>query len=98
MPEDETIAGFQNLQMLSISSCSLSGKIPLWLSKLKKLQVLHLRTNRLSGSIPAWIKSLESLTNLDISDNRFTGDPSSLSGYENAKNKHGCNPCRYRFI
>nr|TKW37922.1 hypothetical protein SEVIR_1G080900v2 [Setaria viridis] len=73
MPEDETIAGFQNLQFLSISNCSLSGKIPLWLSKLKKLQVLLLNMNHLSGSIPAWIKNLESLITLDISDNRLTG-------------------------
>jgi Leucine-rich repeat (LRR) protein len=73
MPEDETIAGFQNLQILSISNCSLSGKIPLWLSKLKKLQVLILYMNHLSGPIPSWIKNLESLTTLDISDSRLTG-------------------------
>jgi Leucine-rich repeat (LRR) protein len=82
--EDETIAGFQNLQMLLICNCSLSGKIPLWLSKLKKLQVLILYMNHLSGPIPSWIKNLESLTTLDISDSRLTGgDPSSLNGYEN---------------
>ena len=43
MPEDETIDGFQNLQFLSIRGCSLSGKIPLWISKLKKLKVLQLQ-------------------------------------------------------
>ncbi|KAG0531752.1 hypothetical protein BDA96_04G049200 [Sorghum bicolor] len=79
MPEDETIDGFQNLQVLSMSNCSLSGKIPLWLSKLKNLQVLLLHTNQLSGPIPAWIKSLKSLFHLDISSNKFTGDiPTAL--------------------
>ncbi|CAL4971334.1 unnamed protein product [Urochloa decumbens] len=73
IPEDETIAGFQNLQFLSIPSCSLSGKIPLWISKLKKLKVLQLQENKLRGPLPAWIKSLESLSYLDISDNRLIG-------------------------
>ncbi|CAO2037202.1 unnamed protein product [Urochloa humidicola] len=79
MPEDETIDGFQNLQVLSISDCSLSGKIPLWLSKLKNLQVLFLHTNQLTGPIPAWIKSLKSLFYLDISSNKLTGEiPTAL--------------------
>jgi Leucine-rich repeat (LRR) protein len=73
MPEDETIDGFQNLQVLFISGCSLSGKIPLWISKLRKLKVLQLQENQLNGPLPAWIKSLESLSYLDISDNRLTG-------------------------
>lgn len=38
MPEDETIEGFQNLRILSLARCSLSGKIPLWLSKLMNLK------------------------------------------------------------
>ncbi|KAF8776334.1 hypothetical protein HU200_003561 [Digitaria exilis] len=79
MPEDETIDGFQNLQVLSISNCSLSGKIPLWLSNLKNLQVLLLHTNQLSGPIPTWIKSLKSLFHLDISSNMLTGEiPTAL--------------------
>ncbi|KAG2656062.1 hypothetical protein PVAP13_1KG051800 [Panicum virgatum] len=79
MPEDEIIGGFPNLQILSLSNCSLSGKIPLWLSKLEKLQVLTLHTNQLSGPIPAWIKSLKSLFHLDISNNKLTGEiPTAL--------------------
>ncbi|KAL6629145.1 hypothetical protein ACP70R_028910 [Stipagrostis hirtigluma subsp. patula] len=74
MPEDETIDGFQNLQVLSISGCSLSGKIPLWLSKLKNLEMLFLHKNQLSGPIPAWIKSLSSLFHLDVSNNNLTGE------------------------
>ncbi|KQJ93381.1 hypothetical protein BRADI_3g04187v3 [Brachypodium distachyon] len=73
MPEDEVIDGFQNLQVLSIGDCSLSGKIPLWLSKLTKLQMLFLPKNQLSGPIPDWIKSLNVLFHLDISENNLTG-------------------------
>ncbi|CAN6247143.1 unnamed protein product [Urochloa humidicola] len=73
MPEDDTIAGFQNLQFLALPGCSLSGGIPLWISKLKKLKVLKLQKNQLSGALPAWIKNLESLSYLDLSENRFTG-------------------------
>jgi Leucine-rich repeat (LRR) protein len=79
MPEDETIDGFQNLQVLSISGSLLSGKIPLWLSKFKNLRMLFLNTNQLSGPIPAWIKSLKSLFYLDIANNNLTGEiPTAL--------------------
>ncbi|RCV05412.1 hypothetical protein SETIT_1G082300v2, partial [Setaria italica] len=66
MPEDETVDGFQNLQFLSLSDCSLTGKIPFWLSNLKNLQILLLENNQLSGPVPAWIKN--------ISENNFTGE------------------------
>jgi hypothetical protein len=36
MPDDDSIDGFENLQVLSLSECSLLGKIPYWLSKIKK--------------------------------------------------------------
>uniref|UniRef100_A0A0A9CQU5 non-specific serine/threonine protein kinase n=1 Tax=Arundo donax TaxID=35708 RepID=A0A0A9CQU5_ARUDO len=74
MPQDETIDGFENLQVLVISNCSLSGKIPLWISKFKNLQMLLLHTNQLSGPIPTWIKSLKSLFHLDVSNNNLTGE------------------------
>ncbi|XP_004951805.1 receptor-like protein 2 [Setaria italica] len=80
MPEDETIDGFQNLQFLSLSRCSLSGKIPLWLSNLKNLEMLLLHNNQLAGQIPAWIKSLKLLFHLDISENNLTGEiPADLT-------------------
>jgi len=49
MPEDESIGGFENVQILSLDGCSLSGKIPHWLSKLTNLGVLMLHGNRLTG-------------------------------------------------
>ncbi|RCV05415.1 hypothetical protein SETIT_1G082600v2 [Setaria italica] len=74
MPEDEKFGGFQNLRALSISECSLSGKIPLWLSKLKNLEMLFLQRNQLTGPIPAWIKNLTSLFHLDLSYNNLSGE------------------------
>uniref|UniRef100_A0A0E0G1H9 Leucine-rich repeat-containing N-terminal plant-type domain-containing protein n=1 Tax=Oryza nivara TaxID=4536 RepID=A0A0E0G1H9_ORYNI len=75
MPEDIPITdGFQSLQVLSIPSCSLSGKIPLWLSKLAKLEVLDLSNNQLTGPIPDWIHDLNFLYFIDISNNKLTGD------------------------
>ncbi|KAB2607445.1 receptor-like protein 2 [Pyrus ussuriensis x Pyrus communis] len=44
--------GFQNLQMLDLSSCELNGEIPQWLSKLRKVGVLILSFNRITQSIP----------------------------------------------
>ncbi|KAL6888493.1 hypothetical protein ACP4OV_009519 [Aristida adscensionis] len=79
MPQDETIDGFHSLQVLCMSGCSLSGRIPRWLSKLQKLQMLSLHANQLSGQIPPWIKRLKSLFNLDISNNNLTGEiPAAL--------------------
>uniref|UniRef100_A0ACD5Z6P1 Uncharacterized protein n=1 Tax=Avena sativa TaxID=4498 RepID=A0ACD5Z6P1_AVESA len=74
MPDDEIVDGFQNLQFLSIAGCSLSGNIPLWLSKLTKLEMLFLQDNQLSGPIPGWINSLNLLFHLDISNNSLTGE------------------------
>ncbi|CAL4971367.1 unnamed protein product [Urochloa decumbens] len=74
MPEDETIDGYQNLQVLSMADCSLSGKIPHWLSKLKKLRELFLYSNQLTGTIPPWINSLNLLFVLDVSNNSLVGE------------------------
>ncbi|VAI55569.1 unnamed protein product [Triticum turgidum subsp. durum] len=77
MPEDDGINGFENLQVLSMSDCSLSGTIPDWLSKLTNLRVLFLQSNQLTGPIPEWISSLNLLLYLDISNNSFTGEIST---------------------
>jgi len=56
MPEDDIIEGFENLQVFSMKDCSLSGKMPPWLSKLKNLE-----------RKPDWIGNLDSLFYIDIS-------------------------------
>uniref|UniRef100_A0A8I6YIT6 Leucine-rich repeat-containing N-terminal plant-type domain-containing protein n=2 Tax=Hordeum vulgare subsp. vulgare TaxID=112509 RepID=A0A8I6YIT6_HORVV len=79
MPEDVSTDGFKNLQVLYINHCSLSGKIPDWLSKLPNLGMLFLQGNQLTGPIPEWISSLHFLFCLDISNNSLTGEiPSAL--------------------
>ncbi|BAF07845.1 tyrosine-sulfated glycopeptide receptor 1 [Oryza sativa Japonica Group] len=74
IPQDETIDGFENLQALSVDHCSLSGRIPLWLSKLTNLKLLFLSNNQLTGPIPDWISSLNRLFYLDISNNSLAGE------------------------
>jgi Leucine-rich repeat (LRR) protein len=74
MPENDTVDGFENLQVLSIRDCKLFGKIPIWISKLENLEMLILSDNQLTGSIPAWIKVLTNLFYLDVSNNNLTGE------------------------
>jgi hypothetical protein len=45
IPRDETINGFENLQVLTIDACPLVGEIPLWISKLRKLMMIYRATN-----------------------------------------------------
>uniref|UniRef100_A0A0D9VCD8 non-specific serine/threonine protein kinase n=1 Tax=Leersia perrieri TaxID=77586 RepID=A0A0D9VCD8_9ORYZ len=79
MPDDDSIDSFKNLQVLTLDNCSLSGKIPRWLSKLSSLKVLSLDNNQLTGQIPDWISSLNFLFYLDISNNNLTGEiPTAL--------------------
>ncbi|XP_051195023.1 receptor-like protein 2 [Lolium perenne] len=79
MPDDYTIDGFENLQVLGLNDCSLSGHIPHWLSKLTNLRMIFLLNNRLTEPIPDWISSLNFLFCLDISNNSLTGTiPSAL--------------------
>ncbi|CAN6237167.1 unnamed protein product [Urochloa humidicola] len=80
MPDDDGIDGFGNLQVLSISECSLLGKIPHWLSKLGNLEMLFLHSNQLTGTIPDWISTLNFLFYVDISNNNLTGEiPTALT-------------------
>jgi Leucine-rich repeat (LRR) protein len=79
MPQDEDMDGFGNIQVLGIQNCSLFGKLPVWLSKLRNLKMLLLWNNRLTGPIPSWINNLQSLYNIDISNNSLTGEiPAAL--------------------
>ncbi|KAM3240128.1 hypothetical protein ACQJBY_053674 [Aegilops geniculata] len=74
MPDDDTIVGFERLQVLGTGGCQLSGKIPLWLSRLTDLEMLLLNSNQLTGPIPRWINSLSRLFYIDVSSNRLTGE------------------------
>ncbi|VAI55556.1 unnamed protein product [Triticum turgidum subsp. durum] len=74
MPQDDRIDGFENLQVLDMDGCQLSGKIPLWISRVTNLEVLILRSNQLTGPMPGWINSLNHLSYIDVSNNNLKGE------------------------
>jgi Leucine-rich repeat (LRR) protein len=74
MPNDDIFDGFENLEVLDIKDCQLSGKIPLWMSRLTNLAMLRLNNNKLTGPIPGWINSLSYLFFIDVSNNSLTGE------------------------
>ncbi|XP_068323441.1 receptor-like protein 3 [Pyrus communis] len=77
MPDGDLMvdsSGFQNLSYVSLSRCQLTGKVPVWLSKLKKLEVFDLSSNRLTGPIPGWLGTLPSLYFINLDDNFISGE------------------------
>ncbi|VAI55546.1 unnamed protein product [Triticum turgidum subsp. durum] len=74
MPEDDSIDGFENLQVLDMKNCQLSGEIPLWILRLTNLEMLVLNSNQLTGPIPSWINSLRFLFFMDVSNNNLIGE------------------------
>lgn len=61
------------LEVLDLSSCSITGTIPADLSRLSRLAVLDLSKNSISGNIPLSLTSLQNLTILDVSSNSIDG-------------------------
>ncbi|KAL3578264.1 hypothetical protein D5086_019768 [Populus alba] len=79
LPADPTLH-FENLKVLVIANCRLTGSIPQWLSNSSKLQLVDLSWNNLSGTIPSWFGGFVNLFYLDLSNNSFTGEiPRSLT-------------------
>jgi Leucine-rich repeat (LRR) protein len=73
--------GFQNLQVLALGRCKLSGQVPSWLANISSLQVIDLSYNQIRGSIPGWLDNLSSLFYLDLSNNLLSGEfPLKLTG------------------
>ncbi|CAN6558149.1 unnamed protein product [Malus baccata var. baccata] len=66
--------GFQNLRVLSLADCGLTGQIPGWLSNLKNLEMLELNINQITGSIPSWLGTLPKLSYVDLSANQISGE------------------------
>lgn len=72
------------LQVLDLSSCSITGSIPLSFGDMSRLNYLYLSDNSLSGSIPSSLGQLLSVSVLDLSQNSLTGSiPSSFSALGN---------------
>ncbi|XP_042486734.1 tyrosine-sulfated glycopeptide receptor 1-like [Macadamia integrifolia] len=74
IPDTIDSDGFQNLRVLALGGCNLTGQVPTWLFNLKKLAVLDLSQNYLLGSVPGWLGSLPKLFYVDLSSNLFTGE------------------------
>ncbi|KAF8093170.1 hypothetical protein N665_0389s0033 [Sinapis alba] len=67
------------LQVLDLSSCSITGTIPADLSGLSRLTVLDLSNNSIQGNIPLSLTSLQNLSFLDLSSNSVDGSiPASI--------------------
>ncbi|KAL0390402.1 UNVERIFIED_CONTAM: Tyrosine-sulfated glycopeptide receptor 1 [Sesamum calycinum] len=67
-------SGFQNLQILSLEGCNLTGQIPSWIAKLRNLKGLDLSDNRISGPIPTWLGEMPDLFALNLSRNLLSGN------------------------
>ncbi|PNT65914.1 hypothetical protein BRADI_3g04227v3 [Brachypodium distachyon] len=74
MPDDDGIVGFENLKVFDIGGCQLTGKIPLWISRVTNMEMLLLSDNQLTGPMPGWINSLSHLFFMDVSNNSLTGE------------------------
>ncbi|XP_004296182.1 PREDICTED: receptor-like protein 2 [Fragaria vesca subsp. vesca] len=66
--------GFQNLRMLVLRQCELTGQLPIWLSKVKKLKILALESNRITGIIPSWLGTLPRLFFIQLDNNQISGE------------------------
>ncbi|CAN6561051.1 unnamed protein product [Malus baccata var. baccata] len=78
MPSDDEMVGFdgfRHLRILGLSFCDLTGRIPLWLAKLKSLKMLDLGNNKITGTIPSWLGTdLPRLFSIDLSANLISGE------------------------
>ena len=73
-----------NLQVLSLSTNTLSGEIPAELGSLTNLQILSLSANGLSGEIPEELANLANLRRLDLLQNGLSGEiPEELGNLAN---------------
>ncbi|KAL2239726.1 UNVERIFIED_CONTAM: Receptor-like protein 3 [Sesamum indicum] len=67
-------SGFQNLQILTLGGCNLTGQIPSWIAKLRNIKVLNLSYNKISGPIPTWVGDMPHLFVLNLTKNFLSGD------------------------
>ncbi|KAL1203655.1 putative LRR receptor-like serine/threonine-protein kinase [Cardamine amara subsp. amara] len=75
---------FLKLQVLDLSSCSVSGVVPFTFGNLTSLRTLNLSQNTLTGLVPSSFGELLNLSELDLSKNSLTGAlPSSFSSLKN---------------
>ncbi|XP_077226325.1 polygalacturonase inhibitor-like [Tasmannia lanceolata] len=77
------IGKLNNLQLLQLTSNSLSGSIPEFLGTLQPLNVLVLSSNKFSGTIPSILANLTNLNAIWLDHNQLTGNiPESFGGLQ----------------
>jgi hypothetical protein len=75
-----------DLQILSLSSCGLSGPIHGSFSRLRSLAEISLPGNRIAGKVPEFFAGFSSLSTLDLRDNDFEGQfPAEVFRLKNLK-------------
>ncbi|XP_047169444.1 receptor-like protein 41 [Vigna umbellata] len=67
------LSSLTSMQVLSMSSCNLSGPLDSSLVKLQSLLILQLNQNNLAGPVPESLGSLFNLTTLQLSDCGLNG-------------------------
>jgi len=67
------LSSLQNLQVLSMSSCNISGPIDSSLATLEKLSIIRLSLNNISSSVPEFFANFSNLNVLEISSCSLTG-------------------------
>ena len=70
----DKIGQLKNLEILSLSGCSLNGILPNQLQELDKLTHLYLANNQLSGEIPTSLAQCLSLKFLQLRNNLLSGE------------------------
>lgn len=74
-------ASYQTLQVLDLSSNTLSGEISPTIGNFSNLQILNMSKNSLAGSIPTSLGQLKATMVLDLSYNQLNGSiPSEIGG------------------
>lgn len=71
---------YPQMELLDLSTNSLTGMLPGDIGTMEKIRVLNLANNKLSGELPSDLNKLSGLESLDLSNNTFKGQiPTKLS-------------------
>ncbi|KAL0709292.1 hypothetical protein Bca4012_016270 [Brassica carinata] len=67
------LSSIPQMELLDLSTNSLTGVLPGDIGTMEKIKVLNLANNKLSGELPSDLKKLSGLEYLDLSNNGFNG-------------------------
>ncbi|KAG7554758.1 Protein kinase-like domain superfamily [Arabidopsis suecica] len=80
------LRSYPQMELLDLSTNSLTGMLPGDIGTMEKIRVLNLANNKLSGELPSDLNKLSGLLFLDLSNNTFKGQipnklPSQMVGF-----------------